>query len=190
MADIKAIKGTNGTTYSIVDRFSKWGGYNYLPASKGEFTGTVPSSGYSDFKVWSNIATVQPNDVWTLSFEAKASVANTKMISYFYNNASGIVQNASCVNNQGITGTSSDGNSTFTLTTEYKKYWVTWTFNSGAAALKNCIAGRLGASGNTTAGTTVTIKNVKLEKGHKATDWSPSWKNLFTYASDTITMNI
>lgn len=30
MADIKAIKGTNGTTYSIVDRFSEWGGYNLL----------------------------------------------------------------------------------------------------------------------------------------------------------------
>lgn len=30
MADIKAIKGTNGTTYSIVDRFSDWGGNNLL----------------------------------------------------------------------------------------------------------------------------------------------------------------
>lgn len=189
MADIKAIKGTNNTTYSIVDRFSDWGGYNYLPASQGEFTGTVPSSGYSDFKVWSNVVMVQPNDVWTLSFEAKASAANTKMISFLYNNTSGIVQNALVVNSQEITGTSADGNSTLTLTTSFEKYWITWTFNSGTAALKNCIAGRLPIGGNT-AGTTVTLKNVKLEKGHKATDWSPSWKNLFTYASDTITMNI
>jgi hypothetical protein len=34
------------------------------------------------------------------------------------------------------------------------------------------------------------IKKAKLEKGHKATDWSPCWADMFTYTSDTITMNI
>lgn len=51
MADIKAITGLDGTVYNFRDDYSVWGGYNYLTNSKNEFTGTVPSSGYSDFKV-------------------------------------------------------------------------------------------------------------------------------------------
>lgn len=41
MADIKAIKGTNNTTYSIVDRFSEWGGRNLLKNVKRT---TAPTS--------------------------------------------------------------------------------------------------------------------------------------------------
>ena len=182
MADIKAITGLDGTIYNFRDDYSVWGGNNYLTNSKNEVTGTVPSSSYSDFKVWSNVVTVNPNDVWTLSFDAKASLDGTKMISYLYNNTSGIVQCSSVLNSQGITGTGRDGNSTLTLTTEYQRYWITWTFNDGPAALKTCIAGRLTAANNT-AGTTATLQRIKLEKGHKATDWSPCYKDIFSYDS-------
>jgi hypothetical protein len=30
MADIKAIKGTDGTTYNLRDDYSQWGGVNYI----------------------------------------------------------------------------------------------------------------------------------------------------------------
>lgn len=41
MADIKAIKGTNNTTYSIVDRYSEWGGRNLLKNVKKTTTPTA-----------------------------------------------------------------------------------------------------------------------------------------------------
>ena len=188
MADIKAIKGTDNTTYSIVDRFSEWGGYNYLPASKGEFTGTVPTSGSNDFKSWSSVVTVNPNETWTISFDAKSSTTGTLMWVFFYNNASNIVQVSSGIASTGQTTTRSDGGVQLALTDEYIRYWITWTFNSSAAASKSIICGRLSTGTNN--GSTATVKNVKLERGHKATDWSPCWTNIFTYNNETITMNI
>ena len=188
MADIKAIKGTDDTTYSIVDRFSEWGGYNYLPASKGEFTGIVPTSGSNDFKTWSNVVTVNPNETWTISFDAKSSTTGTLMWVFFYNNASNIVQVSSGIASTGQTTTRSDGGVQLALTDEYIRYLITWTFNSSAAALKSVICGRLGTGTNN--GSTATVRKVKLERGHKATDWSPCWANIFTYNNETITMNI
>ena len=52
MAVISKIKATaDNVDYNIRDDYSIWGGRNYLPQSEGEFTGTVPTSGNSDFKV-------------------------------------------------------------------------------------------------------------------------------------------
>ena len=162
----------------IVDRVSKFSGVNILTNSKGEFTGTIPSSSCNDFKVWNSIVTVNPGEIWTLSFEAKAATAGSKMNSYFYNNSSNIVQASSCRSSIGTTTCGGDGGITWTLTTSYIKYWVTWFFNTGAAATKNCIVGR--ALSGTNNGTTITVKNPKLEKGTKPTDWTPAPQDLVT----------
>ena len=51
MAVISQIKATSdNVNYNIRDDYSTWGGRNYLLQSKGEFTGTVPTSSYTDFK--------------------------------------------------------------------------------------------------------------------------------------------
>ena len=172
MATLSKIKASDNVTYNIRDDYSTWGGRNILLQSKGEFTGTIPSSSYSDFKTWNNVIIVNPNEIWTASFDAKSSTAGSKMNTYFYKNTSGIVQVSSVINSQGITGTGSDGGNTIILTANYVRYWVTWTFNNGTAALKTFIAGR--ALSGTNNGSTITIKNVKLEKGSKPTDWSPA----------------
>ena len=36
----------------------------------------------------------------------------------------------------------------------------------------------------------MSIGKWKLERGHKATDWSPCYADLFTYGSETINVNI
>ena len=52
MADlISQIKGLDNITYDLQDKISTFGGTNLLTNSKGEFSGTVPTSSYTDFKV-------------------------------------------------------------------------------------------------------------------------------------------
>ena len=65
---------------------------------------------------------MQPNEIWTLSFDAKASVAGTRITSYFYNNNSGIVQVSSGKSSTGATTSSPDGGITNILTTSYARY--------------------------------------------------------------------
>lgn len=50
MATISKIKLPNNASYDIKDDYSVWGGRNILTQSKGEFSGTIPSSGYLDIK--------------------------------------------------------------------------------------------------------------------------------------------
>ena len=59
--------------------------------------------------------------------------------------------------------------------TEYKEYKLTFTPNSAATSLELCQL-RIDNNGTTTSGTTATlyIKEIKLEKGVKATGWEPA----------------
>lgn len=60
-------------------------------------------------------------------------------------------------------------------TTEYKEYKLTFTPSSSATNLENCQL-RIDNNKTTTSGTVATlyIKDIKLEKGVKATDWEPA----------------
>jgi len=66
---------------------------------------------------------------------------------------------------------------TFTLSTEWEHYWVTYSQNE-TSAVKHVICPRMGAVGNTQGvcyGTgTVSIKGLKLEEGSVATPWVPA----------------
>ena len=50
MAVLSKIKASDNVDYNIRDDYSTWGGRNLLPQSKGDFVGTVPTSGSVDFK--------------------------------------------------------------------------------------------------------------------------------------------
>ena len=143
-----------------------FGNPNILTNSMSEVTGTYSSGSYIDFKSWGGI-TVSANEVYTLSFDAKSTVDGQSLTTYFYNNSSGIVQVASSKTNQGKTSTSADGYNTYTLSTNYKRYWCTFTFNSTSTSASKTVLFRL-FSGN------ATIKNVKLEKGGCDTPWVPN----------------
>ena len=143
-----------------------FGGDNIIKNSwPEERTYTYPSSSYSD--KFSPITTIVPSaSKYTLSFYAKSTVNGDKIRTHYYSPNT----TTTCVSSQGITKTASDGNMDFTLSTSWKRYWVTYTQNE-TTAVKHVICPRL-LSGQGTG--TVSIKGIKLEEGEKATAWIPN----------------
>lgn len=150
-----------------------FGGDNILPNTWAEErTFEYPSSSYYDR--WSGVTSIVPAaSQYTLSFWAKSTVAGDKIRTHFYSPNT----TTTCVSSQGTTKTASDGNMDFTLSTEWKRYWVTYSQNT-TSAVKHIICPRMGAVGNTQGicyGTgTVSIKQIKLEEGDTPTPWIPA----------------
>ena len=151
-----------------------FGNPNLCNPSLGEFTGVVPTSSYNNFLEQRAITTANANDIYMLSYYAKASIDNVTLTNHLYNNASNIVQVSYSVNSDGYTSSRPDGYSLIKLTTSYKKYWVKWVFNSTSTSATKDLLFRLQSELNTSSvGTTVTIKDVKLEKSSVVTSWCP-----------------
>ena len=133
-----------------------------------KYKDNTSGSSSTDTVVYNNVLTVNPNDIYTVSFWAKANTAHN-ISCYFYNNTSGVVDVGMTTASTGVIGTAKDGNITISLTTEWKYYWIRWEFkNTGTAAAKHLLLGRnpAGASG-------VSIAMIKLERGDSATPWAP-----------------
>ena len=133
---------------------------------------TYPSSSYSD-KFGCKTLIVPSASQYTLSFYAKSTVAGDKVRAHFYNPNT----TTKCESSQGITKSASDGNMTFTLSTEWEFYWVVYT-QSSTTATKSVIFPRMGSTASYPymSGTgTVSIWGLKLEEGAHPTP--------FTYAN-------
>lgn len=89
------------------------------------------------------------------------------MTAYFYNPNS----TTSGVSSQGVSDGSVDGRMSFTLTTEWVRYWVKWKQKPGTGS-KRIILARIQAS--STKDQTVSITSPKLEVGNMPTEWSPA----------------
>ncbi len=113
---------------------------------------------YKDLAKYS-VITPQPSETYTLSFWAKGS-GNIRNFFYPSTVKSG-------VNSQGRTTTSSDGNSLLTLSSEWKRYWVTWTTLENVSGSKNIIACRQESTDSE-----VYVCGVKFERGNIPSDWS------------------
>lgn len=149
---------------------SKVLGSNIIPGtSANEVQYSYPAaSTYSDrFSATTNI--IPSASQYTLSFYAKSTVAGDKVRAHYYSpNTTTKAQSS-----QGVTTTSSDGNIDFTLSTNWEKYWVTYTQNA-TTAVKHVIFPRMFGIDRTEAakGTgTVSIKCLKLEEGAHPTPW-------------------
>lgn len=118
---------------------------------------------YKDFVYWSGLL-VNANEVYTVSFYAK-STSSSVLTMYFYNNASGIVQIANIKSSEGHNKTGTDGNCPLKLTPQWKKYWVTWTFNAATTSANKTLLFRLAAGGK------CDVALPKLEKGATATPY-------------------
>ena len=148
------------------------GGDNILAGTvQNETTYAYPTSSFSD--KWSKKTSIVPSaSTYTLSFYAKSTVNGDKVRSHYYNPNTTV----RCESSQGVVNTASDGNMTFTLSTDWKKYWVTYAQNA-TTATKSIIFPRMGSVADqpSMSGTgTVYIKNVKFEEGPKATIWKPN----------------
>lgn len=123
----------------------------------------VSGTSYKDIISWGGF-TVSPNEVYTVSFYARSSTSK-QLITYFYNNTSGVVQVTNIKSSAGDNKAGTDGNCTLNLTPQWKKFWVTWTFNSSGTAAAKTLLFRLPA------GSKADVALVKLERGNIATPY-------------------
>lgn len=108
-------------------------------------------------------------DTFTFSFYAKGNLTNLR--TYFYG-ANGYVQVVSGINSQGYKIAGADGNANLKITSEWQRYWVTWTLKtSGDTSVPKYILLRTDGS---TVGQEVYVCGCKFEKGNKTTEWNPS----------------
>lgn len=143
------------------------GGRNLLKNShKEEQEYAYPSSDYRDQCTW--VTSIPLNgEFYTLSFWAKSTVPGDAIRVHFYNPS-----NISSVKgSQGQISSSGDGLCDFILTTTLTKYWVTYTIPKGGNNTRDVIIARMFDGGGKG---TVSIKWEKVEKGTKATDWTPA----------------
>ncbi|HIB4665794.1 TPA: phage tail tip fiber protein [Klebsiella pneumoniae] len=127
---------------------------------------TKAGSSYRDLKEIILDAPVD-NAEYVYSFFAKGGENGQSMTAYFYNPNS----TTSSVSSQGVSGGDVDGRMSFTLTTEWVRYWVKWKQKPGTGS-KRLILARIQAS--STKDQTVSITSPKLEVGNMPTEWSPA----------------
>ena len=127
---------------------------------------TKAGSYYRDLKEITLDAPVD-NAEYVYSFFAKGGENGQSMTAYFYNPNS----TTSGVSSQGVSDGSVDGRMSFTLTTEWVRYWVKWKQKPGTGS-KRIILARIQAS--STKDQTVSITSPKLEVGNMPTEWSPA----------------
>ncbi|UQT00668.1 tail fiber protein [Enterococcus phage vB_OCPT_CCS1] len=136
---------------------------------KNDFT---TGTGYSDmYQLTTSI--IPTGTQYTLSFYAKADIDKTKMSCYFYNPNTTV----NSVNNQGGRITSSDGRSVFVLSTEWTKYWVTWT-QTQADRPKSVIIGR--KTGGEEPNSAFYMSSPMLVEGNKPQTWMKAPEDIET----------
>lgn len=176
----KKVADAYGTTESYKSLSGKIdglqiGGTNLLDDSERERSAKRPATGHTDIFM-QNLATPPTGTVFTASFEAKATTDKTTIVNHFYD-GSGKYADGKCLRTvtcQTSTPTGNfDGYAPLSLSTQWKRYWITWTW-SQEMTQSNIHRVLIGRYQSNFADGTVYIRHVKLEKGNKATDWCMS----------------
>lgn len=151
------------------------GGTNLLDNTERERSAKRPATGHTDIFM-QTLATPPTGTVFTASFEAKATTDKTTIVNHFYD-GSGKYADGKCLRTvtcQTSTPTgNSDGYAPLSLSTQWKRYWITWTW-SQEMTQSNIHRVLIGRYQSNFADGTVYIRHIKLEKGNKATDWCMS----------------
>ena len=158
MLDTKAYGGNGGANYTVAGALQTET-YNGFAVRRGENTSDANAL---QFKM---AYAFQPGESYTLSFWGKGSgVAQALITGYTYPCAS--------VSSEGTAGTDAGGANTFNVTSDWKRYWVTFTMGAWATVPTGkelWLRAR-----NSTSGRVLDVCGLKLERGSRATDWSPS----------------
>ena len=151
------------------------GGANLLDDTERERSAKRPTTNATDIFV-QVLVTPPTGTVFTASFEAKATTDKTTIANHFYD-GSGKYADGKCLRTvtcQTSTPTgNSDGYAPLSLSTQWKRYWITWTW-SQEMTQSNIHRVLIGRYQSNFADGTVYIRRIKLEKGNKATDWCMS----------------
>lgn len=176
----KKVADAYGTTESYKSLSGKIdglqiGGTNLLDDSERERSAKRPATGHTDIFM-QTLATPPTGTVFTASFEAKATTDKTTIVNHFYD-GSGKYADGKCLRTvtcQTSTPTgNSDGYAPLRLSTQWKRYWITWTW-SQEMTQPNIHRVLIGRYQSNFADGTVYIRRIKFEKGTKATDWCMS----------------
>ena len=164
---------TTATQNNILNSNIQIGGTNLLKntdATTIAKTITIASTSSSSYSEgWTaSVARVEGENTYTVSFDAKADDDSTTAICHWYNPNT----TQSSLSSDGHSGTGSDGYVQVGLTTDWKRYWVTWTQSDTASTNKSLIVGRLSKPSSGTK--TIYVRAIKMEVGNKATAWSPA----------------
>lgn len=131
------------------------------------YDNSAATSGYVDIISFGGIYVEELGSSYTMSFYARGT--DETKLSTFFHGPTNYIQVAKTVQSNGNTTTSLDGNSQWRLTEDWKRYWVTWTLkDTGDISIPKYVLFRLYFGG------TAEICGVKLEKGNKASDWTPA----------------
>jgi hypothetical protein len=162
----KELTGANITTHAGITLTET---YNDLAVCS--YDNSANTSSYIDVLRFENLYPEKLGDEYTLSFYAKGT---GNMVTYF-NGASGYLQVNGVAQSNGGSSTAGDGYSQWSLTNEWQRYWVTWTLsNSGDISIEKYVLFRANAK------SVVSICGPKLEKGNRATDWTPAPEDMAT----------
>ena len=186
MADIKAIKGLDNVTYNLRDDYSKWGGenlfsYNGLKVYNQELQ-LNDYQNKGSFTQFYNSLIFDPSQTlgqrYTISFDIISPNGNTSILlynansnpKYFYFSSINI-------------GTANTSWQRFTKTITNVEYSGTGTPQMGTNYWKRIEIYAPDKMG-------VKVRNIKVELGDKATDWSPCYKDIFTVSGTELQVNL
>lgn len=209
MSDIKAIKGTNGTTYNLRDDYSVWGGENLLSYSdvycyntaqnayfdktnyikSGIVTYARPAQKNEGFYITNN-AKYELNTPYIVHFDVQ-DTANAITDFFIYKNgaAMGIQTADSAVWIDGVYADTFDVTINCLLT-DGSKHHIDCYFTPTAESTSTYKGLILQLFKGTTTAFNATISNLKWEKGHKATDWSPCYKDIWSVSGTQLIYNL
>ena len=158
--DVDGFKTTVSSTYVTKTDLSNLeiGGRNLLLDTKKERTLVRANSNVTtDYAYVSDLLSLYDSS-FVISYDAKADTAGMSVDFYFRSVGTD------------TTATSITKAYSHTISTEYKRYEALVEFGSGysCADITNCRFRVNAGSG------TVSVKNIKLERGAKATDWTPA----------------
>lgn len=122
-----------------------------------------PSNNYADYSMYRT--PILNGSTYTLSFLAKSTVAGDVIRCHFYD-PSNIT---SAIGSQGQRNFNSDGQIDFVLSTEWTRYWVTYTIPVNGNSSRGVIFSRMFSDAGTG---TVSVMHEKVEEGSEATAWS------------------
>ena len=143
---------------------------------------TKPTSGLKSSTYYHGVAKLKNNGTYTLSFYAKADssyIGNSDTCFYFtfYNSSHNTNTDHLTVYKETSWGYKTHNGTdpaitNIPLTTEWKKYWITYTLSSSVPGLNNNLLNIVTPSGSISSN--FYFCGLKLEEGRVATDWTPN----------------
>ena len=178
------IYGTINPSTIVSNSVKSTTAYNGAEVIECQYSATGANIGtstkYKDFTISSsNFGKLKNNQDYTLSFDIKGTVAHAtadqKIVNHFYNTNQGSTGYlvAKLKTSWGYSSTAGDGLNYLPITTSWERISITFTTTStvtNANVIPSIIICRI----RETYTGIISIANIQLEEGNKATSWSPA----------------